>query len=285
MWHYPFISKNWPWCSRSFLVQPKTFKSVFWCAIEINHSNLSIYGSISEILYNYKDVFIKGRTYKWTGLICLTIFVQEYVHVLVKFCPAAILLIPTSKPTGFLSVTLHDGMYLIKISWVLIIARYGEYLDIPLFHKMTCFVLSLYRALQRRPFISTCTRWVVLERRKKTRTQYPFVNPFNPFRICQAKKRFCRILIIFSIIDLYHNYSVVFPVRCSRELALKWLHFLFMTFCAFIKCNIPMNFNVYLSHVRAEKSLQSLYTFCTVISKHRKYFYNFNIRGTIYFVF
>lgn len=138
MWHYPFISKNWPWCSRSFLVQPKTFKSVFWCAIEINHSNLSIYGSISEILYNYKDVFIKGRTYKWTGLICLTIFVQEYVHVLVKFCPAALLLIPTSKPTGFLSVTLHDGMYLIKISWVLIIARYGEYLEIPLFHKMTC---------------------------------------------------------------------------------------------------------------------------------------------------
>ena len=37
-------------------------------------------------------------------------------------------------------------------------------------------------------------------KKKKTRTQYPFVNPFNPFRICQAKKRFCRILIIFSII-------------------------------------------------------------------------------------
>ena len=159
--------------------------------------------------------------YAWQFLFKNTV----YVHVLVKFCPAALLLIPTSKPTGFLSVTLHDGMYLIKISWVLIIARYGEYLEIPLFHKMTCFVLSLYRALQRRPFISTCTRWVVLERRKKTRTQYPFVNPFNPFRICQAKKRFCRFKLSFQQFICNHNYSVVFPVRCSRDVYIffSWL--------------------------------------------------------------
>lgn len=225
MWHYPFISKNWPWCSRSFLVQPKTFKSVFWCAIEINHSNLSIYGSISEILYNYKDVFIKGRTYKWTGLICLTIFVQEYVHVLVKFCPAALLLIPTSKPTGFLSVTLHDGMYLIKISWVLIIARYGEYLEIPLFHKMTCFVLSLYRALQRRPFISTCTRWVVLERRKKRVPNTHSLIHLIHLESVRLRRDFAEFKLSFQQFICNHNYSVVFPVRCSRDVYIffSWL--------------------------------------------------------------
>ena len=146
----------------------------------------------------------------------------------------------------------------------------------PLFHKMTCFVLSLYRALQRRPFISTCTRWVVLERRKKRVPNTHSLIHLIHLESVRLRRDFAEFKLSFQQFICNHNYSVVFPVRCSRD---------FMTFCAFIKCKIPMNVNVYLSHVRAEKSLQSLYTFCTVISKHRKYFHNFNIKGTIYFVF